>query len=91
MGIQLTTETDFMRYYRDNPVKFFTHVLDVKEQHVWDKMVEVINSVKDNQYTGVKAGHSVSKTFTVARLALWFLYTHYPATVITTEIGRAHV
>lgn len=87
----LQSETDFMRYYRDNPVKFFTECLDVKNEYVWDKMVEVINSVKDNQYTAVKAGHSVSKSYTLARLAIWFLYTRYPSTVITTAPSNPQV
>ncbi len=49
------------------------------------------------------SGHGVGKTWLLARLALWFLYCHYPAKVITTaptwtqvqmllwsEIAKAH-
>ena len=87
----LKSETDFMKYYRDNPVKFFTQCLDVKPEYVWSKMLDVIHSVQHNQWTAVKAGHSVSKSYTLARLALWFLYTRYPSTVITTAPSNPQV
>jgi hypothetical protein len=69
-----------------------TTCLDVKEEHIWPKMREVCQSVVDHSRTVVKAGHSVSKTYTAARLVLWFLYTHFPkATVITTAPGATQV
>jgi len=95
--------TDILGYHQSDPIGFMADVLDVRDDFIWPKMVEVAQSVRDNQLTAVKAGHSVSKTYTAARLALWFLYTHHPATVITTaptnnqvehilwrEIGVAH-
>jgi len=70
---------------RANPELFHTHILDVEPENVWPKMREVINSVRDHRRTAVKAGHSVSKTYTAARIALEFLYDHGPnCTVITT-------
>ena len=84
-------QTNIGKKYRDDPVGFLTKVLDVKPEHVWDKMVETAESVRDNQYTAVKAGNSLSKSYTVARLALWFLYTHYPATVVTTAPSQFQV
>jgi len=78
------------RYYND-PIKFFIDCLDVKEEHIWSKMREVVESVRNHQYTCVKAGHSVSKSYTMARVALWFLYTHFPATVVTTAPSHPQV
>ena len=78
------------RYYND-PIRFLIECLDVKEEHVWSKMREVVESVRNNQFTCVKAGHSVSKSYTMARVALWFLYTHFPATVITTAPSHPQV
>jgi hypothetical protein len=63
---------------------YMTHVLDVKERHLWDKMVEICDSVRDNERTAVGAGHGVSKTYTLGRLAIAFLMTHCPSTVVTT-------
>lgn len=73
-----------VKIYRDDPIRFFTDCLDVESKNVWDKMVAIVNSVRDEPKTAVKAAHSVSKTYTAARLALWFLYTFNPSTVITT-------
>ena len=71
--------------YQSDPVRFMVECLDVKQEHVWSKMREVAESIRDNQLTAVKAGHSVSKTYTAARIVLWFLYCYGPlATVITT-------
>lgn len=70
--------------YQTDPISFQVECLDVKREHVWPKMAEVAESVRDNTKTAVKAGHGVSKSYEAARLALWFLCCHYPSTVITT-------
>ena len=44
----------------------------------------VVASVRDHRRTLVTAGNSVGKTFLAARLALWFLFTHPGAKVVTT-------
>jgi len=74
----------FLDKYKPDPIGFECEVLDVKREHIWHKMVEVAEGVRDHQKTCVFAGHGVSKTFNLARIALWFLYTHIPSTVITT-------
>jgi hypothetical protein len=74
----------FIARYINDPVGFQCDVLDTKREHVWGKMREVAESVRDYQKTCVHAGHGVSKTYEAARIALWFLYTHIPSTVITT-------
>jgi len=63
---------------------YMTHVLDVKPEHLWSKMREVNDSVRDNPRTVVGAGHGVSKTYGLARVALTFSSCYYPSTVITT-------
>ncbi len=70
--------------WQADPIAFFTEALDVNPDYVWDKMVEVAESVRDNVFTVVGAGHGVSKTYTAGRIAPWFLYCFPPATVITT-------
>jgi len=67
-----------------DPIGFMTSCLDVKPNHVWSKMRDVAEAVRDYPRVAVKAGHSVSKSYTAARLALWFLVCHPPATVVTT-------
>jgi len=83
MAKDKTTAERRARYRRD-PIAFMTEMLDVHPGHVWDKMREVCESVRDNPLTAVGAGHSVSKTYSAGRLVLWFLLCHPPATVITT-------
>lgn len=74
---------DFCEHGRRDYSWFMTHALDVKPKHLWYKMKEVNNSVRDNERTGVGAGHGVSKTYGAGRIALTFLYCYYPSTVVT--------
>lgn len=66
------------------PHLFFREALGIPDKYIWSKMDEIMDSVQKHRKTAVKAGHSVSKSFTTARLALWFLYSHIPCTVVTT-------
>ncbi len=70
--------------YRQDPVGFCTQILSLKEEYVWRKMVEILTSIRDNQFTAVRAGHSVSKTFTMGRAVIWFKTCFQPSTVVTT-------
>ena len=70
--------------YREDPVGFMREVLSVKPEYIWDKMVEVAEAVRDHQLVAVRAGHSVSKTYSLGRLAVWFKTCFQPSTVITT-------
>jgi len=70
--------------YRADPVGFEINVLGIPEERVWSKMREVCESVRDNQFTAVPAGHSVSKTFNAGRIGVWFKTCFQPSTVITT-------
>jgi len=70
--------------YRQDPIGFMTDCLDVKKEHIWSKMVDVAESVRDNQFTAVPAGHDVSKSYVSGRIAVWFKSCFQPSTVITT-------
>jgi hypothetical protein len=63
-------------YMRD-PVGFMTDFLDVKKEHVWPKMRQVAESVRDHQFTAVPAGHSVSKTYNAARITKYDKFGRY--------------
>ncbi len=86
--IQQLTDTEQiyekMLAYRQDPVGFVTQILSLKYEYVWRKMVEILHSIRDNQFTAVRAGHSVSKTFTLGRAITWFKTCYQPSTVITT-------
>lgn len=70
--------------YQGDPKGFITTLLDVKPEYYWDKMQEIAESVRDNQFTAVPACHDVSKTFGAGRIAIWFKTCYQPSTVITT-------
>lgn len=86
--------------FRTEPDFFFEEVLGVE---LWEKQRQIALSVRDNPRTTVRSCHSAGKTFTMARIALWFLFSHVPSVVITTapterqvknqfwrELRRAH-
>ena len=81
---QLAVTNDRMLEYQDDPIDFCNRILGIPDDHIWPKMREVAESVRDNQRTAVPAGHSVSKTFGAARIAVWFKTVFNPSTVITT-------
>lgn len=68
--------------YQNNPSLFISEVLDKNPR--WNKQTEIIESVRDNRNTYVKACHGVGKTFCAKDVVLWFLYCFYPSTVLTT-------
>lgn len=88
--------------YNQNPVGFVT---DVLEEHLWQKQVEIMESVRDNRHTAVHSSHATGKSFVAARIVAWWMACHEPgeAFAITTaptfaqvrailwrEIRRAH-
>lgn len=66
---------------RRNPDTFFENILGV---HFWSKQEEIVQSIKKHRKTTVRSGNSVGKTYSIARIALWFLFAYPPAVVINT-------
>ena len=75
--------------YQNNPSLFRYDVLDTNKR--WAKQIEIINAVRDYRNVYVKSCHGIGKTFTAKDVVLWFLYTHYPAVVLTTAPSWAQV
>lgn len=68
--------------WQKDPVKFFKrHWPDI---YLWPKLVEISYAIKDNRRVVVPSGHGIGKTWLMARIVLWFLFSHQPAKVITT-------
>lgn len=67
--------------YRDDPNGFNADVLDRK---LWSKQVEICDAVARSRITLVPAGRACGKSFVVAGMALWWLYTRPMSLVITT-------
>src|SRR5512135_3734234 len=73
--------TELMLSYQRDPVFFVEHALG---HLTWSKQREVLRSVGENERTAVRASHSVSKTYSAAEVAVWFLNCFPNSKVITT-------
>ena len=58
--------------YRNDPVLFAREVLKAEPE---DEQIQMLNSVRDNRMTAVKAGHGVGKTTSLSWIILWFMFT----------------
>lgn len=58
--------------YRDDPVLFVKEVLGADPE---PEQVEMLESIKNNRMTAVKAGHGVGKTTSLSWAILWFMFT----------------
>lgn len=53
---------------------------------LYDKQVEIMRSVRDNDETIVVAGNDLGKDFIAGLTALWFFVSRRPAKVVTTSV-----
>ncbi|NUO19961.1 hypothetical protein HUU59_10980 [bacterium] len=68
--------------YRDDPEAFIWDILGVRG--MFKKSLEFVWSVAQNRKTVARGCYGSAKTFYLACIALWFLYTRYNSRVITT-------
>ena len=57
----------------------------------YDKQVEIIESVRDNDETVVPAAHQMGKDFVSGFIALWYFLCHHPVRVVTTSVKDDHL
>ena len=69
--------------YRKDPVGYIRHYF---KSELWGGAQDVCNAVAESNRSSVsvRAGHGTQKTFTAARLGLWFWDVYRPSKVITT-------
>ncbi len=72
---------EVIKWWRENPVIFIKEILGTE---LWSKQAEIVNSVRDNPRTSVRSASAVGKTRLGACIALWFLASFRPSTVLTT-------
>lgn len=76
-----TTESVMAKMYpeagawKQNPVGW---VDERAGGYTWSKQQEMLNSVRDNRMTAVKACHGPGKSWTAAHLAAWWIDSHPP-------------
>lgn len=74
--------------YAGRPADFVDEVL---LGFSWSKQREIYDSVMANRHTAVKAAHDVSKSYTAATLAAYWLTVHEPGTAfVVTLAPTAH-
>lgn len=79
--IETEAESYLYQLYQDDPVFFVEHALG----HVtWSKQRDILESVRDHEWTAVRACHGASKTFTAAEVTVWFLNCFPNSKVITS-------
>lgn len=74
---------EFVSYQTDGR-GFLVNILGMKPEHIWFKMEEILDAIPKYQKIAIKAGHSVSKTYTLGRVVTWLKTCFQPSTVITT-------
>lgn len=84
-----------VRYQKD-PLGFIRDVLGVElyvrgEWGEWRRAVDLVEAVRDYDRVAVKAGRKVSKSFTIACIALWFYCSFHDARVIMTSTTAQQV
>ena len=77
---------ELQKKYRDRPVEFLTEILDVKQ--LTAEQIEIADAILQRPRVGVVSSNAWGKSFLIARLALWFLYTRKDARVIL--LGPGH-
>jgi hypothetical protein len=81
-------QKEFVRNVVSDPVLFATHILGIG---LWDREAEILQSIRTNRRTAVKACHGVGKTFTLAVAALWWLARYPEGIVLTTSPTQRQV
>lgn len=57
----------------------------------YNKQMEIIQSVMDNDETFVPAGHQLGKDFVSGFIVLWYFLTHHPVRIVTTSADHAQL
>lgn len=79
-------------WFAEDWCRYFTEVLGLGEESIWDKMREIVGALQRHRRVAVKAGNGTSKTFTAAAIANCFSDIYGPScTVVTTAPTAKHL
>lgn len=80
---------DFIRIYRNDPVRFVQEVLRA-EPDEWQK--EFLNAIaQGKRQISVRSGHGVGKSTAASWAMLWYFITRYPVKVVVTAPTAAQL
>ena len=75
-----------LELFKNKPELFFEHVLGVKCEPY---QLRILQAIVANERVAVSAAHALGKSWTLARVVLWFALTHpYCKIVTTAPTGR---
>lgn len=74
-------ESKLIQRAQGDPTWFIENALG---DTLWSAQEEICRAIVKHERVAVPAAFGVGKTFLAARIALWFLYSHSPAKVIST-------
>lgn len=73
----------------EDPIKFQEFYWpDIR---LYDKQVEILYSIRDNDETLVRAGNQLGKDFIAGLACLWFFCSRSPAIVVTTSVDASQL
>ena len=74
--------------YADDPLGFCREILGVE---LWSRQIDIMLAVRDHDRVAVKSGRRVSKSHSIAILALWWYCTRDDARVILSSTTARQV
>lgn len=74
--------------YQADPVGFARDILGIEP---WSRQIELLEAVRDNLRVAVKSGHKVSKSNSLAILALWYFASYESATIVLSSTTARQV
>lgn len=72
---------EYQQILQQKPVRFVEKAFN---ESLWDKQVQIIESIRDNKYTTVRSCYDSGKSFIGARSVLWFLTAFPNSKIIST-------
>ena len=66
---------------QQDPEWFMREVLG---EDLWQRQIDILDAIRHHDEVAVKSCHGIGKSFTVARIVLWYLIAHPGCIIITT-------
>jgi phage terminase large subunit len=88
-GLKVNPFHEFLKRYRDNPVRFVKEMLRVTPDQWQIELLEAVS--RSERRITVRSGHGVGKSAVLAWAALWFVLTRYPSKCVMTAPSSAQL
>lgn len=92
MTIAAVENTELLKFvgtFWQEPLNFVGYYWP--DLHLYDKQIEILYSLRDNDETVVRAGNGLGKDFIAGLATLWFFGSRTPARVVTTSVDGSQL